>query len=391
MPTSFQVRASLVEAPLLSASPNDRCGFRVDRVICLSAHVLPVLATGFVLPGSFRASVNSRLSIRGSKGNHTIFGCFRFALLRHPSCVGVSARSTSLPTRNLRLLFRLVRTGIRSPASNRRTAAIRHHPPTHKRTDERTEFSPWHSLIFRRGQEVGGFDCFPHPERGFRYGFRPLITSVACIPGIADSEHFWPRLRCSPLRLKTASAFGSIDCRLRSLQSSVTSLASCGFTTASTPCGHKLSLTATLSLSPTPPAAPTVSARFRSAVNPKPPLAIPSRRCRAAALHPPLTPAPYCQPRSSHPRRKKPPTFHAHGTFLTVIRLRRNARPRPRWSVRRCTDSTPADGQPLHSLRVCLRLGAKAGRQTLKPQADFRDCLSLHCITRHLPFASILM
>lgn len=60
-------------------------------------------------------------------------------------------------------------------------------------------------------------------------------------PVIADSEHFWPRLRCSPLRLKTASAFGSIDCSLHSLQSSVTSLASCGFTTASTPCGHKLS------------------------------------------------------------------------------------------------------------------------------------------------------
>lgn len=104
------------------------------------------------MPGSFRASVNSRLSIRGSQGNHTIFGCFRFALLRHPSCVGVSARSTSLPTRNLRLLFRPVRTGIFTPASNRRTAAIRHHPPTHKRTDERTEISPWHSLICRRGQ-----------------------------------------------------------------------------------------------------------------------------------------------------------------------------------------------------------------------------------------------
>ncbi len=52
---------------------------------------------------------------------------------------------------------------------------------------------------------------------------------------------FWPRLRCSPLRLNNASAFGSIDCSLHSLRSSVTSLASCGFTTASTPCGHKLS------------------------------------------------------------------------------------------------------------------------------------------------------
>ena len=66
------------------------------------------------------------------------------------------ARFTPLSPRHLRLPFRLVRTGIRSPASNRRTAAIRHHPPTHKRTDERTEFSPWHSLIFRRGQNVGG-------------------------------------------------------------------------------------------------------------------------------------------------------------------------------------------------------------------------------------------
>ena len=32
MPISFRVRASLVEAPLLSASTNDRCGFRVDRL-----------------------------------------------------------------------------------------------------------------------------------------------------------------------------------------------------------------------------------------------------------------------------------------------------------------------------------------------------------------------
>ena len=171
----------------------------------------------------------------------TIFDGYALAFPRHRSCVTVSVRFAPLSTRNLRLLFRPVRTGIFTPSSNRRTAAIRHHPPTHKRTDERTEISPWHSLIFRRGQEVGGFDCFPHPERGFRYGFRPLITSVACIPGIADSEHFWPRLRFSPLRLKTASAFGSIDCSLRSLQSSVTFLASCGFTTASTPCGHKLS------------------------------------------------------------------------------------------------------------------------------------------------------
>lgn len=84
-------------------------------------------------------------------------------------------------------------------------------------------------------------------------------------------------------------------------------------------CGHKLSLTAALSLTPTPPAAPTVSPRFRSAVNPKPPLAIPSRRCRAASFLPPIARMPYCQPRSSHPQRKKPPTFQAPGTFPSFI------------------------------------------------------------------------
>ena len=64
--------------------------------------------------------------------------------------------------------------------------------------------------------------------------------------------------------------------------------------------GYKLSLTATLSLYPAPPAAPTVSARYRSAVNPKPPLAFPARRCRAAAL-PPTVGARRQSPRSSHP------------------------------------------------------------------------------------------
>lgn len=91
------------------------------------------------------------------------------------------------------------------------------------------------------------------------------------------------------------------------------------------------------------------------------------------------------------PTEAMPPTSQAPGTATLIIRLRRNARPGPRCAVRRCTDSTPAVGQPLHSLRVCLRLRARAGRLTLKPQADFRDSLSLHCVTRHLPFTLILM
>lgn len=122
-------------------------------------------------------------------------------------------------------------------------------------------------------------------------------------------------------------------------------------------CGHKLSLTAALPLTPTPPAAPTVSARSRSAVNPQPPLAFPSCRRRAASFLPPFARSPYCQPRSSHPQRKKPPPLQAPGTTTSISRLRRYAHPRPRCTVRLCTDSAPAVGQPLRSLRVTCGLG----------------------------------
>ena len=185
---------------------------------------------------------------------------------------------------------------------------------------------------------------------------------------IANSEHFWPRLRFSPLRLKNAASFGSRDYDLRLPYAYSDPLPTSGGRTLQFAYGHKLSLTAALSLTPTPPAAPTVSARFRSAVNPKPPLAIPSRRCRSASFLPPIAQMPYCQPRSSHPQRKKPPTFQALGTFLSFIVC--DAMPTPgRYAVRRCTDSTPAVGQPLHSLRVCLWLRARAGRHIVLVQA----------------------
>lgn len=122
-------------------------------------------------------------------------------------------------------------------------------------------------------------------------------------------------------------------------------------------CGHNLSLTAALPLPPTPPAVPTVSARSRSAVNPQPPLAFPSRRRRAASFLPPFARSPYCQPRSSHPQRKRPPPLQAPGTATSISRLRRYAHPRPRCTVRRCTDSASAVGQPLRSLRVTCGLG----------------------------------
>ena len=184
---------------------------------------------------------------------------------------------------------------------------------------------------------------------------RTLPPSVDCVLSIAKPEHFWPRFRCSPLRLKTAASFGSRDYDLR-LAIRFSRHRSCVTVSGAyvCACGNKLSLTATLSLTPTPPAEPTVSARFRSAVNPMPPLAIPSRRCRSASFLPPFTQCifgctrhsqaslpllsfarkfarmPYCQPRSSHPQRKKPPPLQASGTSTSISRLRRYAHPRPR-------------------------------------------------------------
>ena len=48
----------------------------------------------------------------------------------------------------------------------------------------------------------------------FDRSFRRSLSS----PVFANSEHFWLRLRFSPLRLKTVAVFGSIDCALRSLR-----------------------------------------------------------------------------------------------------------------------------------------------------------------------------
>lgn len=142
MPTSLQVRASSVEAPLLSASTNDRCGFRVERLPSpspLSLSPTPFLRRG-VGPLSFRLR------------QQTLFDGYVPAFAASPPKSGCWPASLRCQPGNLRLLFRLTRTGICTASSGRRTAAIRHHPPTHKRTDERTEISPWHSLICRRGQ-----------------------------------------------------------------------------------------------------------------------------------------------------------------------------------------------------------------------------------------------
>ena len=93
------------------------------------------------------------------------------------------------------------------------------------------------------------------PTRNVAYAMafdRSFPQSLASLY-IADSEHFWPRLRCSPLRLKNASVFGSRDCRLRlhyrfpRHRSCVTVSGRCHYDY-----GNKLFLTATFSLSPPP-------------------------------------------------------------------------------------------------------------------------------------------
>ena len=117
------------------------------------------------------------------------------------------------PQRNLRLLFRLVRTGIFTPSSGRRTAAGRHHPPTHKRTDERTVFSPWHSLhLSPRAGMLSASIIFPSRNvsvaMAFKRSFRQSLASPtsptpsiavhgSCLP--VNSDRFGSRVeRLSP-------------------------------------------------------------------------------------------------------------------------------------------------------------------------------------------------
>lgn len=55
----------------------------------------------------------------------------------------------------------------------------------------------------------------PTRNVAFALAFDRSIRQSLASPVIADSEHFWPRLRCSPLRLKTAASLGSRDYDLR--------------------------------------------------------------------------------------------------------------------------------------------------------------------------------
>ena len=224
-------------------------------------------------------------------------------------------------------------------------------------------------LIYRRGQECRRQCYRPHPECGFCYGFRPLIPFSAPRPqSLPSPSIFGRRLRFAPLSTKNRCGLRGDRLRPPLATTSTTSLARCGFATATLPAVTNYLQRLRSRFTP-PPLLCRGVGPLHSAVDPKPPLAFPTCQCRCATLQAPIAPAPYCQPRSSHPLRKLPPTFQALGICPN---------PRPRCAVRRCTDATPADGQPLMSASSGLRRTARRGRLTLTPQADFRDSLSLH-------------
>ena len=144
-------------------------------------------------------------------------------------------------------------------------------------------------------------------------------------------------------------------------------------------CVYRLSLTATFPLYPDTSTSSGVG-RSHSAVNPQPPLVFLSPQATKALRDNRfvngsaprsllLSPLSHTDGHVLPPTEVMPPTSQVPGTATLILRLRRYAHPWPRCVVRRCTYSATAVGQPLHSLRVCLRLRATAGRHIVLVQA----------------------
>lgn len=170
-------------------------------------------------------------------------------------------------------------------------------------------------------------DYRPPPGARRLPSLRTLPASVDCVLSIASPEHFWPRLRYSPLRLKNAAVFGSIDCSLRLHSASSTPPSLCfGGMALHSGYTRKLSLATTFRLSPTP--------LLRREVGP-PPF---HRQPESSACY--SGPAIPCR-RSPSSGRRKPsisallPTHrgscHCHSVrrLHFIYRLRRYAHPRP--------------------------------------------------------------
>lgn len=118
-----------------------------------------------------------------------------------------------------------------------------------------------------------------------------------------------------------------------------------------------------------------VACASASRIDRQPPLAVPSRRCRAVALRTPSGAAAAQTPRSTHPEEEaspasaspRPPFHQASAT---------RPHPRPRCADSRCTDSTKAQCQPLHSLRVLsVEVNATPPPHTYRPVLGALRCV----------------
>lgn len=169
----------MVEAALLSASTNDRCGLRVERLpppSPLSLSPTPLLRHG-VGPLSLRLR------------QQTLFA-FPFPLPhRHLRFSPVSIRFNSNAPRNLRLLFRAVNAGmLRFLLQSHGSHTDRHILPTHKRKKPTTFYAHGSSVL-----SVCDAGPNPRPMCGAPPDcFAPAMSATASLtPSI-------PRLRATP-------------------------------------------------------------------------------------------------------------------------------------------------------------------------------------------------
>lgn len=217
---------------------------------------------------------------------------------------------------------------------------------------------------------------------------RTLPTSVDCALSIASPEHFWPRLRYSPLRLKTAAVFGSIDCSLRLHSASSTPPSLCfGGMALHSVCTRKLSLATTFRLSPTP--------LLRRGVGP-PPF---HRQPETSACY--SGPSMPCRRTPSSGRRKPsisgllPPieeaviAIQSFGCLLYVVC---DAGPNPRPpDVRRADALTPLRQSANHFTHSESAYGLGQGQVGLLSAVQAPQQKACRSVPpRHLPFALIL-
>lgn len=130
----------------------------------------------------------------------------------------------------------------------------------------------------------------------------------------------------------------------------------------------------------------SLTAPLLSAVNPKPPLAFPSRRCLDAALLPTfrtlaILPGTFSPPIRGRSRQHSTPTAVLYYPSAT------QTPPRAPMCDAPPDNFAPAAVSTTASTPSNLRLTAREGRLTVCGASSSTESLSLHCITRHPPFA----